>query len=102
MFTLFFANNILFVNCLLQSFRYYKYKVNRRLACKTLWPVLKKRTVYVIHVEFNISRSNNLANSDMQVNTVHDGLSIAKFALCWLAACHYLQNTITEPKNKII
>jgi hypothetical protein len=72
------------------------------LAGKTLWPVLKKRTVYVIHVELNISRSNNLANSDMQVNTVHDGLSIAKFALCWLAACHYLQNIITEPKNKII
>jgi hypothetical protein len=72
------------------------------LSCKTLWPVLKKRTVHVIHVELNISRSNNLANSDMQVNTVHDGLSIAKFALCWLAACHYLQNIITEPKNKII
>jgi nitric oxide reductase large subunit len=36
----------------------------------------------------------------MQVNTVHVELSIAKFALCWLAACHYLQNIITEPKNK--
>jgi hypothetical protein len=81
MFTLFFANNILFVNCLLQPFRYYKYKV------------------YVIHVESNISRSNNLANSDMQVNTVHDGLRIAKFALCWLAACHYLQNTLKTFKT---
>jgi hypothetical protein len=38
----------------------------------------KKRTVYVIHVEMNISRSNNFANSDMQVNTVHVRLSIAK------------------------
>jgi hypothetical protein len=79
-----------------------KIKVNRgiieKLACKTLWPVLKKRTVYVIHVELNISRSNNFANSDMQVNTVHVGLSIAKFALCWLAACHYLQNIIRVKK----
>jgi hypothetical protein len=27
------------------------------------------------------------------------GLRIAKFALRWLAACHYLQNIITEPKK---
>jgi hypothetical protein len=29
------------------------------------------------------------------VITVHIGLSIAKFALGWLAACHYLHNIIT-------